>query len=211
MSTILGRFSEYLKLKTGKGNGEDIEEAIETYLDQGGILRMNENDGKYPELIYPGKKRIKEQLEDVKRKEKYLSGEIIKLRRKKREKDRDRLNPLKKSLNPTYWKHVYKKRMDEDYKEAYEEIKPPMEKVNDSEWNKMLKMFVKEEEYRKRLLEASRSEIAKGKGTMSDQLEKRNQFSKDLVDKRINKLQNEIDKHIKKKRALKKLLKIAKR
>ncbi len=209
MSTILGRFSEYLDLNFG-GDSKKIEDAIETYLDHGGVLKLERNGEGTPDLIYPGKKRIKKQLKEVKRKEKYLKEELLKLRRKKREKDRDNLDPLKKSLSPIYWKHLYKKRTDDDYKEAYEEIDPPMSKVNDSEWKSMLKMFVNESEYRERLLEAARSEIAEGRGTIEEQLKEREQFSKDLVDKRMKKLQNKLNKYKEKKKALKSLLKVAK-
>ncbi len=211
MSTILGRFSEYLNLKLGSSNSKDIEEAIEIYLNQGGILKIDREGSGKPDLIYPGKKRIKKQINQAKKKEEYLREELTKLRRKKREKDRDKLNPVKKSLNPLYWRHLYKKRTDDDYKEAYKEIQPPMEKVNDSEWKDMLKMFVNEPEYRERLLEASNSQIAEGRGTIQEQVMEREQFSKDLVDKRMKKLRKKLNKYRKKRKALKKLLKIAKK
>ncbi len=85
-----------------------------------------------------------------------------------------------------------------------------MEKLNDPDWNKMLEMFVKEPEYRERLLEAARSEVGKGSGTIREEMVKREQFSEDVIDKRIDKLQSKLEKHQKKKKALKRLLKIAK-
>lgn len=211
MSTILGRFSEYLNMDVLKGDSlPELDEAIETYLDQGGILKVERGDNGDPKLLYPGKDRIKKQLEDVQKKEKYIRREMVKLRRKKKEKKDGGVDSVKKAFSPLYWQHKYKKRTDEDYKEAYDEIQPPIEKLNDPEWRKMLEMFITEPEYRERLLEAARSEIGKGSGTIREEMVKREQFSDDVIQKRMDELQNKLDRYTKKKKALKRLLKIAK-
>lgn len=210
MSTILGRFSEYLNVKPGDSDLPEREEAIETYLEQGGVLKVDDSDDGEPSLIYPGKDRIKKQLKSTKRREKYLQGEILKLQRKKRKRARE-TSSLKRVFDPLYWQHKYKMRTNDDYKKAYEEVQPPVEKANDSDWRKMIKMFVKEPEYRERLIEASRSEISKGKGTIREEMQKREQFSEDVIDKRVKKLKNKLEKYRKKKKSLKVLLKWAKK
>ncbi len=210
MSTILGRFSEYLNLKSL--TGEDLpetEEAIQNYLDQGGLLKVDDSGDGEPELIYPGAERIKKQLRNVKKKEKFLQKEILNLRRKKGDKTSEAVKSIKKTFDPLYWEHKYKMRTDEEYKETYEELEPPIEKINDPEWRNMLNMFIKEPEYRERLLEAARSEISEGKGTMRDQMKEREEFSKEVIDKRLKKLQDKLENFREKRKALKVLLKWA--
>lgn len=208
MSTILGRFSEYLNVKSKDSDLPEREEAIENYLSQGGLLKVDDSGGGEPKLIYPGKDRIRKQLESTKKKEKYLQGEVLKLQRKKRKKAR-KTSSLKKVFDPLYWEHFYKMRTNEGYKKAYEEVQPPIEKANDSDWRSMIKMFVKEPEYRERLIEAARSEISKGKGTIREEMQKREHFSEEVIDKRVKKLKDKLDKYRKKRRSLKVLLKWA--
>ncbi len=212
MSTILGRFSEYLNMEgIGTGDLPELEEAIEIYLDQGGLIKLDDSSKDRPKLIYPDTKRLKKQLRRTKEKEKHLQGEVTNLRKRKEQKLKKYLDPVKKAFNPVYWEHKYKKRTNEEYKKAYEKIQPPVEKLNDPEWRDMVKMFVREPEYRERLLEAAKSEISKGKGTIREEMQKRQEFSDEVVDKRIDKLQSKLDKYREKKKALQRLLKLAKR
>lgn len=214
MSTILGRFSEYLSI--GGESSEDEENdsegfderqrAIKTYMENGGIIKVDKS-GKKPVLVYPGKARIKKQLEDTKRKEEYLRKQLNSLRRKQREVASKAIGSVKKVLNPVYWQHQYKKRRDDDYKSVYEEIDPPMEKLDDPKYKPMLEMFVKEPEYRERLLEAARSEIGRGRDTIRQQVIKREGFTKEVVGNRIRKIEKKIEKYKDKRKALKVLLK----
>lgn len=211
MSTILGRFSEYLNLQgIGEGDLPELDEAIEIYLGQGGVIKLDDSKEGEPRLIYPNVGRINKQLRRAKKKEDYIREEIKNLKRKKRKKARKYLTSAKKMFDPIYWEHEYKKRTDEEYKKVYEEVKPPIERLNDSDWRSMVKMFVREEDYRERLLEAARSEIAKNKGTIKEEMKKRDEFSEEIIQNRINKLEKKLKRYRKKRKALKKLLKVAK-
>lgn len=214
MSTILGRFSEYLNIGGEQSEGEENDsegsderqKALKTYMKQGGIIKVDRS-GKRPRLVYPGEDRIKKQLEDTKRKEEYMRKQLNSLRRKQREVASKAIGSVKKVLNPVYWQHQYKKRRDDDYRSVYEEIDPPMEKLDDPKYKPMLEMFVKEPEYRERLLEAARSEIGRGRDTIRQQVIKREGFTKDVIDKRIKKIEKKIEKYKNKRRSLKVLLK----
>lgn len=214
MSAILGRFSEYLSIGGEQSEGEENDSegsderqsAIKTYMQQGGIIKVDKS-GRKPRLVYPGADRIRKQLEETKRKEEYMRKQLNSLRRKQRDVANKAVGSVKKVFNPVYWQHQYKKRRDDDYRSVYEEIDPPMEKLDDPKYRPMLEMFVKEPEYRERLLEAARSEIGRGRDTIRQQVIKREGFTKEVIDNRIKKIEKEIEKYRDKKSALKVLLK----
>lgn len=118
MSTILGRFSEYLSIgEKGEDEGKDPEvlsereEAIRLYMEQGGIIKI-EGSGKRSRLVYPGEDRINKQIESLKYKEEYLRRELSNLKRKQRELVSRAIGSVKKVFNPVYWQHKIQKRRD---------------------------------------------------------------------------------------------------
>lgn len=170
--------------------------AIKIYTSQGGIVKQEQG-----KLVYPDKPKISQQLEAVENKINYLSPSISSLEKKQKELSSINLNNLvKRASDSLLWKHYLRELLDEDYRKASKVVSPPIHRINDEKYRKIVKQFLENEEYRKNLLEAKTSVISES--SLSESVEKSIKESKKLIDRRIRKLKKERKQAIEKKKAL---------
>lgn len=203
---ILSKLPDFKKMIPESDLGK--EEAIRNYRELGGILRFDESDKENHRIIYPNKERIGHQLVEAKRKRRYLDLEVRQLRRKYTLLAYDNVisAPLR-IVDPLYWEHLIRKGVDKDYRRITDVVEPPISKMHSARWRKMVKMFVKNKDYRDRLLEAKTSIIGKNRMTVSKTIERNTESTKKLLRSRIEKLEKERDNFLNKARVLQALSK----
>ncbi|MEM4598692.1 MAG: hypothetical protein QW400_03325 [Candidatus Diapherotrites archaeon] len=136
-----------------KAKNEELEEALKTYFESGGIIRVRVTTSKeWPQLVYPSKARINYL---IKEREKNLK-ELEEQKRfwEKKHKDAERyylVHFFKKYTKKTYWKHLIKLLSDAEYREDAKKVNIPAHLVADKRWEPMIRTFVENEEYRKQL------------------------------------------------------------
>jgi|GEM_PF-6966790 len=171
-------------------------QAVKIYLKHGGVLKQ-EGD----KLIYPDKLKINQQLELIDKKINYLSPLIKELKEKQRDLSLfNVVNFFKRTRDSLFWKHYLRKLMDEDYRQASKAVSPPINRINEDKYRKILEQFIENEDYRKSMYEAKTSII--NEQTLSESIEKNIKESKKLVKLRLNKLKKEKEIAVEKKKAL---------
>ena len=164
-----------------------MKKAVDDYVKMGGVVKLK--DGK---IIYPEKKRIESQIEQVKKRLESLKQQKAELIKKKREYTYNSLIlEATRFADPLYWNHLFKMLTDKNYKEVFETVKPPVERIKDAKWRSMIRMFVKSDEYRQRLFEAKTSKIGKSRETIRDSVEKNFKDAQDLISHRLKKIERE--------------------
>ena len=172
------------------------EEASTIYLRHGGVLKIEED-----RLLYPDKKRVDQQLLLAEKKLSYLEPLISELeKRKSNLSTYNILNAVKRGSDSLFWKHYYRKIINEEYRKASGIVVPPIHRINEEKYRKIMKQFLENENYRKNMYEAKTSII--NEGTLSESIEKNINESRKLVDLRLNKLRKEKAVAFEKKRAL---------
>jgi len=172
------------------------EEASSIYLKHGGVVKIEEE-----KLLYPDKKRVKQQLSLAEKKLDYLGPLIKELEKRKNNLSTyNILNAVKRSSDSLFWKHYYKKITDEEYRKTSGVVVPPIHRINEDKYRKILEQFIENENYRKNMYEAKTSVI--NEDTLSGSIEKNIDESRKLVDLRLNKLRKERAVAFEKKRAL---------
>ena len=172
------------------------EEASTIYLRHGGVLKIEED-----RLLYPDKKRVDQQLLLAEKKLSYLEPLISELeKRKSNLSTYNILNAVKRGSDSLCWKHYYRKIIKEEYRKSSGIVVPPIHRINEEKYRKIMKQFLENENYRKNMYEAKTSII--NEGTLSESIEKNINESRKLVDLRLNKLRKEKAVAFEKKRAL---------
>ncbi len=172
------------------------EKAIKVYTKLGGIVKQEQG-----KLIYPDKIRIKQQLEAIEKKLSYLNPSIAALEEKQKQLSLINIsNFFKVASDSLFWKHYLRELLDEDYRKTSKIVSPPIRRINDEKYRKIMKQFLENDEYRKSLLEAKTSII--NESTLSESIEKSIRESKKLIKIRIDKLKKEKREAIEKKKAL---------
>ncbi len=181
-----------------KGLDEQARRIVEEYLKIGGVVRIKEG-----RIIYPDKKRIVSQLEQVKKRIEAIKQQQLELNKKKKEYDyKTVLSEMVCFTDPLYWKHLLKMLTDKGYREVFETVEPPVNRVKDPKWRNMIRMFVKSEEYRQRLLEAKTSKLGKHRKTIRETVEKNLEATQELIKHRLEKLEKEKQQLMRKEKAL---------
>lgn len=205
LDNVLGRLSELKKvipnphLGLGDLGYSSLEEAVKTYLELGGIVKIDDSDPKNPKLIYPGKKRIETQIKLAERQLDYLNSQVQGLKKKQRQLSYDSFfSGALRLTDPLFWEHILRKSIDSDYRKTTRLVEPPIERMKDPRWRKMVRMFVKNKEYRDRLLEARTSPLGKRRASVKKFIQENLEYSRNLLDKRIEKMSKEKEKFEKK-------------
>jgi len=172
------------------------EKAIEVYLKHGGVLKIKED-----KLIYPDKLRIEHQLSLIEKKINYLTPRITELKKKKRELSLFNIaNLFKTTSDSLFWKHHLRKLLDEAYRKVSKTVAPPVNRLNEERYRRIVEQFFENDEYRKSLFEAKTSII--NDSTLAESIEKSIKESKKLLELRLNKLKREREVAFEKKKAL---------
>lgn len=197
---VLGRFSDFKKIT--QENNFSREKAVEKYLADGGVLKFEGH-----KLIYPDRARIQRQLDSVSKKRDYLNGLIKELEKRQSAHEYDStFKVFGRVFDPLYWEHMYKMHSNDEYKNSFEKVQPPIERMKDVRWRGVVKMFVQSEDYRERLVEAKTGIIGKNSGTIRDSVEKTLDSNRKMMQSRLDKLKKEkkiFDERVKVLKALK--------
>ncbi len=154
----LENFSEIKKLSLIE------KESISKYLNEGGIIKAKKDI--LFKIVYPSKDIIKKELHSIM--EDYNST-LDKIQSwEKVEKDANSFienNKIKKFINKTFWLHKFKSISDKTYKDDFKKINIPIEYIGDESINKVVETFIKDLDYRKKLIETIETSIVyKNKG-----------------------------------------------
>ncbi len=172
------------------------QKAIEVYLKHGGVLKVEED-----KLIYPDKPRIKQQLSLIEKKLEYLSPRIKELEKRNKELSFFNISNLFKTTSDSlFWKHHLRKLLDEDYREASKAVAPPVNRINEQKYRRIVEQFLENDDYRKNLFEAKTSVISEQ--NLTESIEKSIKESKRLLKLRLDKLKKEKAIAVEKKKAL---------
>ncbi|RLG21976.1 hypothetical protein DRN74_01020 [Candidatus Micrarchaeota archaeon] len=208
---IIGSASEYKKYvaEEWRKRNQDLDKAITTYLEMGGVLKLNGQDN--TELIYPNKRRILYQIEEIKKKRTYIDKQLRFFERKRRSFITNNFfTNASRFIDPLYWQHILKINLDKEYRKSVDIVDPPITLMRDKKWRKMIKMFVNNAEYRERLKEARTSIIGKRRSSVRENAEKSIRNNIEAIDARIKQLREERRKFSRRLRALNTLLSWAK-
>ena len=168
----------------------DLEEIKKLY---DGVLRIK--DGK---IVYPTRKRILEQVSEIEERMKRLKDEIRVL-----EKGRNKHFTY---LDPLYIRHWIKMKIDREYRDAVEAVDLPVERIGEKRWRKVVSLFMKDKDYRERLVEALTSELGKHRKGLKKEAEELEKKREELIERRKKKCLEELEKLEKKKEVLMKML-----
>jgi len=134
--------------------------ALKQYLSNGAVIRVSEKANDWPVLIYPTPSKIERDVAGMNETRRLLQSRHSDWKRKYSEAQRyDFTQNLKKFKEKLYWQHVYRIATDKDYRQDAETVKLPAHLVSDPRWKPMVKMFVKDLEYRKQLTETVKTSI----------------------------------------------------
>ena len=185
------------KFKAVSSNSKDPRvAALQHYFHAGGVISVGSADKEgWPELVYPSKPRLEEQL-----KEKNEFKELFSKKKNDWKKEfRDAQwynvkNHAKKFADPLYWKHVQKSLTDKSYRDDVKRIQLPTQLVSDKRYRAMVDMFVNDIEYRKQLAETVENSIAyKDNKKVARYANELQAFRKKVSENRLKELEEKLD------------------
>lgn len=171
------------------------EEAVRIFKERGNMVRVEEVSS-IRKLVYPDMERLNQLLSDI-----YVR--VDEIERKRREWKRQfweeravsEANLFVRLGNPLYRLHLWQKLRHSGYRHACTVVKPPWGRLKDHRFIPMLRKFVKDRDYRDKLVESRTSIFAPlASGGEAD-------VKKTMILRRIEELEREIEKEEKYKEA----------
>ncbi|MAG21913.1 MAG: hypothetical protein CL943_01225 [Candidatus Diapherotrites archaeon] len=145
-------FSKKLPKSVDRAKYAERIEALKHYFSKGGIIRISDSSDDFPKLLYPGKVRIKSQVDELHKLRQLYHKRLVDWRKKLQQAQvYFTVNNVKKLKEPLYWKHMAKYLSNKDYRNDADKVKLPVNLVADRRWKPMVKMFVNDLDYRKQL------------------------------------------------------------
>jgi hypothetical protein len=176
---VIERVSEFIKSpKLSR------EEAGRLYQEGGGILKA---DG--DRLIFPDKNGLITQLEDAMVKRYNLTTQLRFWNRQYRGLASD--NVLEDALrlaDPLFWEHLLRLNMERDYRTSFEKVELPMKYMREEKYRRIIHTFIRDKEYRKRLVKAKTSKIGQKSTSIKENAEKGKEFRRKIVREKLEKL-----------------------
>ncbi|MEM3412096.1 MAG: hypothetical protein QW735_00085 [archaeon] len=178
----------------------DTEKIISEYLAIGGIIKRSDSG----EIIYPTRRRLQSQINLLTKKASYFDSQIRFYEKKKKEiRGSSIVRIVSSKLDLIYWKHIFKLNFDKDYRAAYEELKPPIDKLSDPQIKKIMSYFINNKEYRDRLLEAKQT---LNRDSLSEEFQAIFEDKLTFIENNIKRLESEKNKLLTKIKILEKML-----
>jgi vacuolar-type H+-ATPase subunit I/STV1 len=101
---------------------------------------------------------------------------------------------LKKFSEPVYWQHLLKKTTDQEYRNSVKRVNLPVDLVADKKYKPMIETFLKDEEYRRHLIEAfENSVVYKKDKRLAKHASNLQQFRQEISDSKIKELEKKIE------------------
>jgi len=163
------------------------EEASKIYLESGGILKAEEE-----RLVFPDQNRLVTQLEDAMVRRYSLTAQIRFWNRQYRSlASENMLEDALRLTDPLFWEHLLKLNTEKGYRTSFEKVDLPMKYMREEKYRKIIRTFVKDKEYRKRLVKAKTSRISQGSATIKETAEKGKDFRRKIVKDKLDRLNGE--------------------
>lgn len=194
-SEIIGSFEEFVRCLPVKrlADHTDREDAMRHYLLSGGIARLGPlSESGCPVLLYPTPARIQELTKENDERLRLVEKRIKALEDEGKELTGEGgiKEFLLRATDPLYIEHRTKLMTDGEYRKTYERVAPPM-RLHAHRRKKLVREFVKNEDYRRKLLEARSSEIGKNRPSISEELSNNTKFKQSLLEKSTSSLLRE--------------------
>jgi hypothetical protein len=163
------------------------EEASRVYCSSGGILKT---DG--GRLIFPGSERLVNQLSDAMVRKNSLTEQIRFWHRHHRSlSSRNVLEDALLLSDPLFWEHLLKLGTEQGYRESLERVDLPLKYMRDEKYRKIIKAFLHDKEYRKRLVKAKTSIIGQASDGLNKSAGKNKDFKRKIVKDKLDRLKEE--------------------
>ncbi len=176
-------------------NSERVN-ALKDYFSFGGFVSLiPSGNGVWPKLIYPSKPRIIFQLNELNKNKKLFESKLNdwKKNHSAAKNYRNKIF-LKKFSEKTYWKHLMKTLTDKEYKASSEKVKLPVELVADKKYKPMIETFLKDDEYRRQLIEAfDNSVVYKKDKRLASHATHLQEFRKEMSETKITELTKKLE------------------
>ncbi len=167
-----------------------MEEARKLYSEAGGIIKM-EGD----RLVFPDEERLVSQMSEALVRKNDLTMQIRFWQRHHRTLVSDNvLDDAVRVTDPLFWEHLMRLAMEKDYRQSFEKVDLPMKYMRDEKYRRIIKAFVRDKEYRKKLVKAKTGFLGKASDTMKESADKNRDFKRKIVSEKLGKLLEEREK-----------------
>ncbi len=160
---IISSFERFVEANTelNLDSNPSRVDALKDYFAFGGFVSLiSSGNGSWPKLIYPSKQRVLFQLNELNGTRKLFESKLGDWKKKSSEaKNYKNMIFLKKFSEPIYWKHLMKKATDKEYSNSVDRVKLPVDLVADKKYKPMIETFLKDDEYRRQLIEAFENSV----------------------------------------------------
>ena len=196
---VIDKISEFIKAPRARLSRE---EACRLYRESGGILKI-END----RLLFPGPERLVSQLSEAMVRRDGLTAQLRFWQRQHRTiAPGNMLEEAMRITDPLFWEHTIKFTTEADYRQSFEKVDLPMKYLNDEKYRKIIRTFIRDESYRKRLVKAKTGVLGLSGDTITESAEKKRDFKRKIVVGKVEKLKKERDELAERIRVLETLL-----
>jgi len=181
---VIDKISEFIKAPRARLSRE---EACRLYRESGGILKI-END----RLLFPGPERLVSQLSEAMVRRDGLTAQLRFWQRQHRTiAPGNMLEEAMRITDPLFWEHMIKFTTEADYRQSFEKVDLPMKYLNDEKYRKIIRTFVRDESYRKRLVKAKTGLLGLSGDTITESAEKNRDFKRKIVGDKVERLKKE--------------------
>jgi len=181
---VIDKVSEFIKAPRARLSRE---EACRLYRESGGILKI-END----RLLFPGPERLVSQLSEAMTRRDGLTAQLRFWQRQHRTiAPGNMLEEAMRITDPLFWEHMIKFTTEADYRQSFEKVDLPMKYLNDEKYRKIIRTFVRDESYRKRLVKAKTGLLGLSGDTITESAEKKRDFKRKIVGDKVERLKKE--------------------
>ncbi len=138
-------------------------EALKRYFEFGGVVSLGSAERGWPELVYPSKLKIKDEIKKFSAKRGEFASSLSAWEKKLGAARTYHLrHNIIKFSKPLYWRHKLREFSDKAYRKDAASVKLPAYLAADPRWEPMIKTFLNDEEYRKQLTETVENSLIYG-------------------------------------------------
>jgi hypothetical protein len=182
--TVIDKVSEFIK---APGARLSREEACRLYRESGGILKISDE-----RLLFPDSGRLISQLSEAMVRRDGLTAQLRFWQRQHRTiAPGNMLEEAMRVTDPLFWEHLIKFGTQKDYRQSFDKVDLPMKYLNDEKYRKIIRTFIRDESYRKRLVKAKTGVLSLSSDTIKESAEKNRDFKRKIVGDKVERLKKE--------------------
>jgi hypothetical protein len=159
---IISSFEKFVEMNPSLNLNENEQRvnALKDYFSFGGFLSLIPSSEGWPKLVYPSKKRILFQLNELQESKRLFESKLNEWKKKSSEARNYKTKIFfGKFADLLYWKHLMKKVIDREYSNSVKRVNLPVDLIADKKYKPMIKTFLNDEEYRRQLIEALENSV----------------------------------------------------